>query len=30
MNGEEYIEKIKNLCLGFKKWFNDKNKRKSN
>ena len=29
-NGKEYIEEIKRLCLGYIKWFNDKNKRKSN
>ena len=29
-NGKEYIEEIKRLFLGYKKWLNDKNKRKSN
>ena len=25
---DEYIEKVKNTCLGYKNWFNNKNKRK--
>ena len=25
---DEYIEKVKNACLGYKNWFNNKNKRK--
>ena len=29
-NGKEYIEEIKRLCLGYIKWFNDKNNRKTN
>ena len=27
---EEYIEKVKNICLGYKNWFNDKKERKLN
>ena len=25
---DEYIEKVKNVCLGYKNWFNNKKKRK--
>ena len=28
-NGEEYIKKLKNLCLGYKNWFNMKIGRNS-